>query len=130
MTIATRMSCWATAAAVGLAAALMPLAGVTTPEITGTDPDPRLGGTERHLDVYLDPDIGDILGDQVGGRTAPQLSTTTLILGRTRCDCPPRPRITFVGTVLRTNFPPSAGCVTPPGVPTFHPAGTEQGPRS
>ncbi|MEV6925565.1 hypothetical protein AB0M46_13845 [Dactylosporangium sp. NPDC051485] len=82
------------------------------------------------IDVYLDPHTGDILGYRLGGRTALQPSTTTLILRRTRCDCPPLPRIRFVGAVLLINIPPSANCATPPGVPTFYPADTQRGTRA
>ena len=87
-------------------------------------------GNSDPIDVYLDPDTGEILGYRLGGHAAQQSSTTTLILRRTRCDCPQLLRITFVGAVLRINLPPSVRCATLPGVPTFYPADTQQGTRA
>lgn len=86
-------------------------------------------GSSDPIDVYLDPDTAEILGYRLGGFTDLQPSTTTRILRRTRCECPPPPRTTFVGAALRTNLPRSASCTIPPGGPAFYPADTSQGPR-
>ncbi|MEV0569278.1 hypothetical protein [Dactylosporangium sp. NPDC050588] len=82
------------------------------------------------IDVITDQDTGEILGYRLEGPAALQSSTTTLILRRNRCDCPPPSRVMFVSAVRRSGFPPSAGCGIPSGVPTFRPAGAYEGARA
>ncbi|GAB3848722.1 hypothetical protein ACFPIJ_55875 [Dactylosporangium cerinum] len=79
------------------------------------------------ISVDIDPDTAEILGYQVGGRTALQSSTTTLIRRRARCACPSPPGTLFLAAALRTDLPPLAGCTVRPGVVLFHPADLSQG---